>query len=1221
MEPSGGMIPLVTNGRLEMEFPQMTRRLPETFTSRMWLWIVFVLTGANAFSAEPYLEFIQALRDQQYHDFALIYLDQLATRPNVPPEIKQLIPHQKAMLLLDSSKTARSPEKQTEQLDQALAFLNQFVQDNPNHPVAADANSDRAQILLGKARVEILQSKSPANSGTKQEHQTLAREHISKAREVFQTAFNQHEAELKKFPILIEEQKEPQRYAARRRTEASVITAAYSLGLCTFEKAQTYDPGTFEFKENLNEAASEFEKTYMRYRTYISGLYARAWQGKCYEEQGEVQKAMGIYDELLDHPGEDTALSKLKAHALYFKLICLNSETRNDHQLVIDHATEWLKRNQNEARTPTGLGIKWELAKAHESLGDKADRENKGSGDSHWRQARTAAMDINRFPGEYKDLSLSMMQRLLVKLGGREKKPVDFDTAYGLARQSFVASQEIKKKIDAAARNRIPADELAKLKDEWNQELATAGSNFQLALSFVTPRDDAKSVANARLWYAYVNFWQHNNFEAAILAQYVAKTANRSEGTIALDAAYMSMAAFAQAYNDSKSPIEERSEEMRMVIRACNFITERWPGSDKANDARLMLGGLYSASKRPTDAAEWYGKIPETDPKYPEAQVAAGQAYWTAYLGAGRLTGDAKPSVEKLNEWLNLSQTFLRNGITRIAASLPKEGTAPAELIAAKMSLSQIVISQGKDADALKLLLDDPQSVIKAVSISDETKRPDKGVQSRKFAIETFKLLLRAYIGMGNIDKARETMNTLEAISSVGGTGGGADITELYIGLGRLLKDELERLRANGETDRFNKLMEAFETFLNDMSKRTEGQTFGSLSWIGETYFALGETVASDPGKSMSFYSQAGEAFKSILSKAEADANFASAEQLFGVKLRQVRVHRLKKEFEEADTLVTSCLKQQEKNINAHIAASEVYQDWGGSGQADGGKKLLMAIRGDPTTKAWGWWKISENLRKQRDFHTNPLYVEKFLDARHNGVLARHTYARDLGPKDKQKELERCLLELVSTASVTKDLSDERYNELNQMYREILQESGKAVENLPRKSDAPVEMTLKSKTKNNSSSNEPKSTDETDSNSTTSKPSKTATAPKPAAAKPPAKPNYLMWGLIWLVILAGLGTAGWFSFKDQLNPKRKRSSLNRETDITFGGLDSADARIEMPLGTPSSGSARPRQPSATAARTTSTKQGTRPGGPSAPEVSQPTKPRPKPPSPPKQDSQ
>ena len=125
----------------------------------MWpIWLMLIAVPTRSLLAEePYLDFVQGLRERNYFDYALLYLDQLALRKSLSDEIKAIIPYEKAITLRENAKVLRSPEKQFEQLDQALAYLEQFARDNPNHPNSGDANSDRAQILLQKAEVEIFQ--------------------------------------------------------------------------------------------------------------------------------------------------------------------------------------------------------------------------------------------------------------------------------------------------------------------------------------------------------------------------------------------------------------------------------------------------------------------------------------------------------------------------------------------------------------------------------------------------------------------------------------------------------------------------------------------------------------------------------------------------------------------------------------------------------------------------------------------------------------------------------------------------------------------------------------------------------------------------------------------------------------------------------------------------------------------------------------------------------
>ena len=1100
----------------------------------LWFVLMAVLTPPLT-AEEPYLQFLQGLRERNYFDYALLYLDQLAQRPSVPAEIRQLIPYEKAITLRENAKTLRSPERQFEQLDQALAYLDQFIQENPAHPLSGDANSERAQMLLQKAEVEIFQSKSPANQGGKAEFQRRGREFVRKAREVLKLAFDQHDAAFKKFPPYIDEQKEPKQHAERARVERNLILESLSLAKCTYQEAQTYDPSAPEFKQLLSQAADEFEKMHQRYRSQLGGLHARAWQGKCFEEQGDLQKALGIYNELLDHPGDDPLLQGLKSQVLQFKLICLHS--RNDYQLVVDLAEEWMKKNGNDSKTTVGLGIQWEMARAFEALGDnrtlpKPDQER------FWRQARSTAQQINRYPGEYKDVSLSMMQRTQVKLGGRERKPDDFDTAYGLGRQSFNSAQDIKKELDAAIKSQKPAEEVTRLKQDWSNELNDAVRNFDLAMSLMNRRDNPKDVATARLLLAYTNFYLRRNYEAAVLAQFVARTTSDEEGSVPLDAAYMAMAAFVQAYNDNKAEPDAKQDEMRMIIKAANLIASRWPESDKANEARMILGRMYTSAKKPVEAAEWFSKVPESDTKYPEAQLAAGQAYWIAYGSAARLPQELRPTPEKLAEWKASSEQYLRTGIQKLTATLPKEGVMPQELVSAKIYLAEILLSQGKEAESIKLLQDEPQSVVKAITVLDETQRPAKGIQSRSVAKSVYTLLLRAYIGLGpdRINDARGAMKTLEAIAS---GDPGSDLTDLYVGLGRMLKSELERFRNNGETQRFDKLMEAFETFLDDMFKKQDGQTLGSLSWIGETYFALGE-ISTDGSKTASYYDRAASAFNGILTRTQADPNFATPEQLLNVKVRLVRCNRLKKDFSSAQQLLGEILKVRGNDLRTQIEGASVYQDWGSSGD---NSKFAVAIRGDEKLGVWGWGGIARRIQQQKNFSDRPELVDQFLDARYGVSLCRFRYAKELAPKEKQKALDACAMELIGTSSIMKVLPDDKRAKLNELYRDVLKESGQPVMDLPRNEEIPVEQ-FKPKSAADAGGDPQNKGEKAGSNQGAEQ--GTAVAPKGI--------DTTTWVLFIGCLVAGTGLIGWVLLKGRKAAKKPKAFGRKQVPVSFSGI-------------------------------------------------------------------
>mgnify|MGYP000866036915 CR=1 FL=1 len=99
------------------------------------------------------------------------------------------------------------------------------------------------------------------------------------------------------------------------------------------------------------------------------------------------------------------------------------------------------------------------------------------------KAARASAQLINRFRSPYSDVSMAMIQRLDGKLGGKERKPENFEQAQGLGNQHFKAVQELRKDLEAAVKQGKPADEVKKIEQDLHTEMHDAAEMFQLAMN------------------------------------------------------------------------------------------------------------------------------------------------------------------------------------------------------------------------------------------------------------------------------------------------------------------------------------------------------------------------------------------------------------------------------------------------------------------------------------------------------------------------------------------------------------------------------------------------------------------------------------------------------------------------------------------------------------------------------------------------------------------
>lgn len=1011
---------------------------------------MLVLAGSlpTDLRADPlYHEFLLKLREQRDYELAEQYLNELEANERTPAEIRAAVSFERAVLQLDQARNTQSAAKKRELLDKAVGFLEQFTTDHPSHPLAGDADSERASILLEQSRLEIQQARLPVNAGDQAEMQERARELVNAARRVYQSAYDRHQADFKQFEGFIDPLKDQSRYERKQQVERLLIEAAVKLGMAEFYEAETYNPRSAEAARVYGEAAKKFEQLAGQYRGSVAGLECRLWQGKCYQEQGEYQQALGIFNDVLQNTKEDEASRMLLRQAAFFKFACMNAKEPPESAVVADDAEEWLKKNPQ--RDEFTVGVRLELAKALKSLGDKGDAPAPDK-QRYWRQARQEATKVAELKGyiQYAPYAADLVRQLDQSLGGPAKVKLEkFEDAFNRANDLFERLTEQRKDLAIAQKANKPADELKKLQTEIDLTVQDLAPVLEYGIATSDRAPEPKYVLTMWQYAAYVNLWRKRYYECAVLADYIARRPfkDQEDESIGIDAAFLAMAALNFAYAENREPYERKQEDLQLVVRAATLLVTKWPRSERAQEARLALGKLFSVAHDPVRAAQWLSEIPESDAKFAEAQTQGGQAFWYAYLTSNRLPEAERPSAAQLDEWRNRAEQMLGTAINKLKPSLSKDREPPDAYYDARITLAEILLRKGRDADAIKALLEEPNSIIAAIKVPDESQRPERGIKKRSVATQCYKMLLRGYIAVGDLEAARDTMDQLELV--VGG-GGGGDVTELYVSVGRQLRDELERLKAAGDLDRYEQLSAAFQRLLDNLSERKD-QSFGSLSWIGETYFVLGEAAQGDPGRAAQSFDKAAEAFQRIINTIQARPDFAPQGRIMGVKLRLVRCQREKQDFPQALAILGDILREHPDDLKAQIEAAQLYQAWGMStASSDRVKQLSVAIQGDPAAKVQGWGKVSQRL--QRAMETRPELSEPFLDARINWALCLQRLALEQPSAAKKAQaLDRTLQSLKATALAVAELPEGRYQQLNQLYRQVLQDQNKPPSDLP----------------------------------------------------------------------------------------------------------------------------------------------------------------------------
>lgn len=1009
---------------------QQLRPCTSLYLSRLIAIVLFVSASQVAHGDEPIVDFLEGLRQRKYFDTALIHIEELSKRTDIPKEIADTLSLERGITYRALGAASRITEDREQALTQAELALKKFVSEHPNHPRAAFANAELGQLLFDKARSLIWDAESPSNASRKAELQNSARTLVDQAKAIYQSAHDQYKAKEKAFPPYIDRDTDEAAFLERQKAQVKYLRAWFNLVRCSYERGQTFDKGTKERNETLIRASNEFEEIHAAYRKSPIGLQARLMMGKCFQEQDDINRALGIYNEMLSHNSTNSTLLILKALAVQYRLICLNHKDRQDFQLVIQEADTWLKDRANRANvfTETGLGILWEKAVAEEGLAQDRTLEA-GDRKAILRQALTDSKQVARFPSPYREPALAMGRRLNAELGDKDKEPEDFDTAFERAR-GMVSQIKGLQEAMRAAKTKPQKD---KAQQAFDLHLNEVGRLFQLALDLRDEQTDKRAMAQARYLLSYVFMRQRKSFDAYILARYCMTRDRLNDPGSALDATEIAIEAAVQAFNDSAG--RDQAFELKLLQEICELIIEQYPSSSRGNEARMRLGQVYRDLDQPAKAAAAYMKVPEDYSRFSSAQMQAGQSYWLAWLSAmseseSADTAETDPAAN--NKLKAEAEKQLLAGLKAARTLIGDKAPPTEEMTAAEVSLATILNLSGKFPQTIsRITTGGDNSVLKAIAIGKGKQRPEKGIKSAAFAGQLYRLLLRAYVGTQQIDPALKTMEQLKSI-------GGQDTAAIYTQLGQELQQELERLKASGDTAAFQKTQESFEKFLEQVNKSRDPNDYNSLLWIGETYFGLGQGVKEDPVGSQKYFESASSAYQNIL-----DNNLAEGTTILIIKLRQVRCLRAMKQYQEAVALAESVLAENSNQLSLQFEAAYALGDWGAdpNGQPE---KLLDAMNGIETNGAkniWGWSGITTRLSRQQGQPDWDDLRDRFLEARYELTNSRVRYSRT-GPSDSREQLESAQGELTSFTMVYTDLDDQWFGKFNELYKDVRAQLG-----------------------------------------------------------------------------------------------------------------------------------------------------------------------------------
>jgi len=323
---------------------------------------------------EPVNAFLSGLQQRGYFDMALVYLETFDPQFNLSSQVREILPYHHAVILMQSAERTLLPQEKQKFEEKSAALFAQFIRNHPQHALAPQAQICLVELQLQQTQSRIQGSERHDGPSAQPDNWPDIRQQIAEIQTVFQQQRDRYQVYNDHYPAFIPAD-EPELRRARDHVQEMLIRARLDLAQCEYWNAHTYPADSSMRQQLLKAAGNSYESIHQRYRSQVGGLFARLWQGKCYEElrdeQG-IRLALGIYGEILEHDGTSSALVSLKDRALLYRLMCLNSEFRNDFQLVEMESESWLENAGLRSHSETGLAIQWELCQALDALAQDA---------------------------------------------------------------------------------------------------------------------------------------------------------------------------------------------------------------------------------------------------------------------------------------------------------------------------------------------------------------------------------------------------------------------------------------------------------------------------------------------------------------------------------------------------------------------------------------------------------------------------------------------------------------------------------------------------------------------------------------------------------------------------------------------------------------------------------------------------------------------------------
>lgn len=964
--------------------------LTNRFAALLATGLVVVLLRPSA-AAEPAQEFLDGLRQRGMYETALLYLERSQTNPITPADFRTRIEFEQGRTLLEQARATADPDIRDRLLGEARAKLEQFLSGNPEEATAAAARGQLANILVYRATAEVGRAERMPQGSERNEVLAGARKLFDDARAVFDQTAEFYRQALTGLPQDPDPQEDRDLYDRRRSYRGELVQAQLLSGTVLFEQAGTYGEGDPKRTELFTSAAERMGKLYENYRRWAPGLYARLYEGRCYQQLGDLEKAIGCFEDLVALPSDQPSLRELIAKATRYQAESMIAQEQPDE--AIARSQRWLDdATATELGHPEWAAVAFQLARAHEQ---KA--ESLAPGDpqrrTHLNEARARARDAAKVAGEVRPAAQQMVARLSGQV--QQSEPKTFDEALAAGRDAADLMQSSTLAVRLARENN------PEQVDELQQQIVTsrqaALQYLSLALRLASHETPPAELNQARYQLALINWESERYYDAAVLGDFLAR--RDSDGAYGRRAARVALASYQMLYDRTEPP--QRQFAADGLIDMARWTAATWPKGPEADEARLMLVSFALQQDNLDEALEYVQQLPPGQRAAAEAKI--GLALWGKFLRGSRMEEPERPSQAELNAL----QVDARTRLQQAVASLGENAEVDSTLATAALSLAQVHLENAEFERAIAALEDENTGALPLVAANHPAASGDEFIE------EAHKAALRAYISVRppRLEQAEKVMDALEARTQGSGDAAADEkLTRIYLALGKQLQQQIRQLKDEGRQEDVSRLSEAFEVFLARIGGRENGDNWSTRNWIAQMYYSLAAGMDDGQGpldaQVKSYYEKSAATFQSLLVAPPA-GDPPSEQSLLGVRFRLAECYRALRDYKQALDMFGRILDEKPTLLEVQIAAATTYGQRGEAENPGWYKYAILGGRKDrktQTNRIWGWHKLSQIAH--RSAANRPELDEIFYQARYNVADCQFHWGMKLAEQERTEQLD-----------------------------------------------------------------------------------------------------------------------------------------------------------------------------------------------------------------------